>query len=162
MKRVQEQVSKAQEAQPQIAESLPQNGVTIKDKQQDTDEQRSYKSADTVEQEESKEEERGEGDDSDYYQQPNMSPISVKQEQKHDESVDQQYHHMRSLIELLSSVDYIKEKDSNLVLVDKTKEHRFKLVKQLSDLVKTIYTDGRTLSLILNDYLKQLDKRIRC
>jgi ParB-like nuclease family protein len=89
------------------------------------------------------------------------SPISVEQELKHDDEVDEQYHHVRNLIELLSGVDYVKGRESNLALVEKTKEHRFKLIKRLSDLdAKTIYTDGRTLSLILNDYMKQLDNEL--
>jgi hypothetical protein len=68
---------------------------------------------------------------------------------------------MRSLIDLLSGLDYINEGDSNLALVERTKEYRFKMVKQLSDLdVKTVYTYGRTLAMILNDYLKQLDDEL--
>jgi ParB-like chromosome segregation protein Spo0J len=89
------------------------------------------------------------------------SPISVEQELKHDDAVDDQYHHVRSLIELLAGIDYIKERKSNLELVDKTKEHRFRIIKRLSDLdVKAIYTDCRTLAHILNDYLKQLDDEL--
>jgi hypothetical protein len=89
------------------------------------------------------------------------SPISVEQERKHDDSVDDQYHYMRKLIEFLSGIDYLEEKDSNLALVAKTKEHRFRIVKQLSDLdVKTIYTYGSSLAHVLNDYLKQLDDEL--
>jgi ParB-like chromosome segregation protein Spo0J len=89
------------------------------------------------------------------------SPISVQEELRHDDHVDDQYDYMRRLIELLSGVDYIKERGGNLELVERTKDHRFKLIKKLSDLdVKTIYTCGRTLSLILNDYMKQLDNEL--
>ncbi|CAN5235975.1 hypothetical protein BH18THE2_BH18THE2_34630 [soil metagenome] len=78
-----------------------------------------------------------------------------------DDAVDRQYHHIRSLIDLLSGLDYVNERDNNLTLVEKSKEHRIKLVKQLSDLdVKTVYTYGRTLAMILNDYLKQLDDEL--
>jgi hypothetical protein len=101
------------------------------------------------------------GEESETEEEPIKSPISVEQELKHDDAVDEQYHHMRNLIEILSGIDYVKEWDSNLVLVDKTKDYRLKLVKKLSDLdVKTIYTDCRTLSLILNDYMKQLDTEL--
>jgi hypothetical protein len=89
------------------------------------------------------------------------SPISVQEELRHDDHVDDQYDYMRRLIELLSGVDYIKERGGNLELVERTKDHRFKLIKKLSDLdVKTIYTYGRSLSLILNDYMKQLDNEL--
>jgi hypothetical protein len=92
---------------------------------------------------------------------PMRSPISVQEELRHDDHVDDQYDYMRRLIELLSGVDYIKERGGNLELVERTKDHRFKLIKRLSDLdVKTVYTYGRTLALILNDYLKQLDNEL--
>jgi hypothetical protein len=149
-------VQKAQ-PRPQIAESLPQI-VTKEDKQPDVNE---------LQQELQQQPflhpcaESGEEEESEAEEEPTKSPISAEQEQKHDDAVDEQYHHMRNLIEILSGIDYVKERDSNLALVDKTKDYRLKLVKQLSDLdVKTIYTDCRTLSLILNDYLKQLDTEL--
>jgi hypothetical protein len=156
MKRVQEQVSKVQEAQPQIAESLPQNVVITEEKQPEVNLQQSDKPAVMSNQVETAEE-----DDNGDYEQLDKSPISVEQELKHDDAVDDQYHHMCNLIELLSGIDYIKEQEGNLALVERTKEHRFNLIKKLSDLdVKTIYTYGRTLSLILNDYMKQLDNEL--
>jgi hypothetical protein len=161
--------SRKTETQLQNAESLPQNVVTAEQKQEEASEQQSSHKPDvTVEQSETVEVEQERRALQLHYKDARQeeeeqynSPISVKQEQKHDEAVDQQYHHMRSLIELLSGVDYIKEKDGNLVLVEKTKEYRFKLIKQLSDLdVKTIYAYGRALAMILNDYMKQLDDEL--
>jgi hypothetical protein len=160
MKRGSQLAREKTETHPQIAESLPQ-AVTSEDNQLDINElpqelqqqeqQQPYLYPPTKSDEE---EEEAKED-------PVKPLISLEQERKHDDAVDNQYHHMRNLIELLSGVDYVKERDSNLVLVDKTKEHRFKLIKRLSDLdVKTIYTDGRALTLILNDYMKQLDNEL--
>jgi hypothetical protein len=158
------QVMKAQ-PQPEIAESLPQI-VTTEEKQSDNNKQPQHLQQPypyTKLGKEAEEQSRPEiaeslsQDDEEEYR----SPISVEQERKHDDMVDRQYRHMRSLIDLLSGLDYINEGDSNLALVERTKEYRFKMVKQLSDLdVKTVYTYGRTLAMILNDYLKQLDDEL--
>jgi hypothetical protein len=155
MKREPKPAGSKADTQPQNAESLPQNVVNTEEKQQEVSLQQSAYTPSAMSEQTEK---REEGDN---YEQPAQSPISIEEERKHDDSVDDQYHHMKNLIELLSGVDYLEEKDSNLALVSKTKEHRFKIVKQLSDLdVKAIYTYGRTLAHILNDYLKLLDDEL--
>ena len=59
-----------------------------------------------------------------------------------------------NLNKILSSRD-------NLKLVSDTRRYRFLLVMKLSELdAKTIYSDERTLSLLLDDFLKQLDDNL--
>ena len=73
------------------------------------------------------------------------------------------YHHSRNLIEILTgySEDKVLNSRNNLKLVSDTRQYRFLLVMKLSELdAKTIYSDQRTLALLLNDFLKQLDDNL--
>ena len=91
------------------------------------------------------------------------SPQSIQEERAHDTFVGNIYHHSRNLIEMLTGYNESKILNSkdNLKLVSDTKQYRFLLVMKLSELdAKTIYSDQRTLSLLLNDFLKQLDDNL--
>ena len=59
------------------------------------------------------------------------------------------------------SEDKVLNSKDNLKLVSDTRQYRSLLVMRLSELdAKTIYSDQRTLSLLLNDLLKQLDNSL--
>ena len=91
------------------------------------------------------------------------SPQSLQEERAHDTFVSNLYDHSRNLIEMLTGYteDKILSSKDNLKLVSDTTQYRFLLVTKLSELdAKTIYSDQRTLALLLNDFLKQLDDNL--
>jgi hypothetical protein len=91
------------------------------------------------------------------------SPQTIQEERAHDTFVDNLYHHTRNLIEMLTGYreDKILNSNDNLKLVSDTRQYRFFFVMRLAELdAKTIYKDVRTVSLLLDDLLKQLDNNL--
>ena len=134
----------------------PKHQHDTKSSQNHSDEEEEQKEVATEEEEEESEEEKEEGT-------PNHSPVSVQEELEHDEVVDELYHFMRGLTELLTGLkeeELLNVKD-NFKLVEDTKQHRFKITKKLDMInLKTIYSDARKLNMVLNDYTKQLDDEL--
>jgi hypothetical protein len=90
-------------------------------------------------------------------------PGDNQEEFEHDEEQDERYGSISHLIDDLSGLPY-KERsniENNRELVEKTKQHRFNLVKKMSDLdVKTTYSFCMLLDALLTDFLEQLDNEL--